>query len=443
MKNTMNRRAFLSQSGSLIAGAAVATPLASGVFAAEDNTIKVALIGCGGRGTGAAVNALTTKGPVKIYAMADLFEDRLASSHKNLSGQFSGKIDVPPDRRFLGFDGYRKAIDCLDKNDLVLLATPPAFRPLHFEYAVQKGVNIFAEKSFAVDPPGIRRNLRSNEIAKQKNLKVACGFMWRHDPPREEVIRRIHQGEIGDVHTLRTYRMHGAVGFSPKPAGMSELAHQIRNYNSFTWLNGGFYVDWLIHNIDVCCWAKNALPVSAQGMGGRQMRQEADQMFDHYMVEYMFPDGARLFAQARHINNCYEVFSDFAHGSKGSAVIMESLGAANPRIYKGQLQTPENEQWRYRGPTPNPYQVEHDLFFDAIRENKSYNEMDRSARSNLATIMGRLAVYSGKMITYDEALASNREEAPGLDQMSWDSSAPVLPDAQVRYPLPQPGKFQL
>ena len=439
----MNRRAFLSQTGSLIAGAAVATPLASGVFAAEDNTIKVALIGCGGRGTGAAVNALTTKGPVKIYAMADLFEDRLASSHKNLSGQFSGKIDVPPDRRFLGFDGYRKAIDCLDKNDLVLLATPPAFRPLHFEYAVQKGVNIFAEKSFAVDPPGIRRNLRSNEIAKQKNLKVACGFMWRHDPPREEVIRRIHQGEIGDVHTLRTYRMHGAVGFSPKPAGMSELAHQIRNYNSFTWLNGGFYVDWLIHNIDVCCWAKNALPVSAQGMGGRQMRQEADQMFDHYMVEYMFPDGARLFAQARHINNCYEVFSDFAHGSKGSAVIMESLGAANPRIYKGQLQTPENEQWRYRGPTPNPYQVEHDLFFDAIRENKSYNEMDRSARSNLATIMGRLAVYSGKMITYDEALASNREEAPGLDQMSWDSSAPVLPDAQGRYPLPQPGKFQL
>ncbi len=439
----MNRRAFLSQTGSLIAGTAVATPLASGVFAAEDNTIKVALIGCGGRGTGAAVNALTTKGPVKIYAMADLFEDRLASSHKNLSGQFSGKIDVPPDRRFLGFDGYRKAIDCLDKNDLVLLATPPAFRPLHFEYAVQKGVNIFAEKSFAVDPPGIRRNLRSNEIAKQKNLKVACGFMWRHDPPREEVIRRIHQGEIGDVHTLRTYRMHGAVGFSPKPAGMSELAHQIRNYNSFTWLNGGFYVDWLIHNIDVCCWAKNALPVSAQGMGGRQMRQEADQMFDHYMVEYMFPDGARLFAQARHINNCYEVFSDFAHGSKGSAVIMESLGAANPRIYKGQLQTPENEQWRYRGPTPNPYQVEHDLFFDAIRENKSYNEMDRSARSNLATIMGRLAVYSGKMITYDEALASNREEAPGLDQMSWDSSAPVLPDAQGRYPLPQPGKFQL
>lgn len=439
----MNRRAFLSQTGSLIAGAAVATPLASGVFAAEDNTIKVALIGCGGRGTGAAVNALTTKGPVKIYAMADLFEDRLASSHKNLSGQFSGKIDVPPDRRFLGFDGYRKAIDCLDKNDLVLLATPPAFRPLHFEYAVQKGVNIFAEKSFAVDPPGIRRNLRSNEIAKQKNLKVACGFMWRHDPPREEVIRRIHQGEIGDVHTLRTYRMHGAVGFSPKPAGISELAHQIRNYNSFTWLNGGFYVDWLIHNIDVCCWAKNALPVSAQGMGGRQMRQEADQMFDHYMVEYMFPDGARLFAQARHINNCYEVFSDFAHGSKGSAVIMESLGAANPRIYKGQLQTPENEQWRYRGPTPNPYQVEHDLFFDAIRENKSYNEMDRSARSNLATIMGRLAVYSGKMITYDEALASNREEAPGLDQMSWDSSAPVLPDAEGRYPLPQPGKFQL
>lgn len=433
------RRTFLKQSSSALAGAALYNAWPSPGYAAEANLIKIALVGCGGRGSGAVVNALQTKGPVKLWAMADAFADRLKSSHENLAKQFGAQVDVPPDRQFAGLDGFKKAIDTLGPNDVVFLATPPGFRAIHFEYAVQRGVNVFMEKSFAVDAPGVRRVLRAGELARQKNLKVACGLMWRHDPPREEVIQRLHDGAIGEIHTLRTYRMHGAVGFTPRQPGESELAHQIRNYNSFTWLNGSFYVDWLIHNLDVCCWAKNALPVNAQGMGGRQVRTEADQMLDHYLVEYLFPDGARLYAQGRHINNCYEIFSDFAHGSKGSAVIMENLSAPKPRIYKNQVQTPENEVWRYAGPTPNPYQVEHDLFFAAIRQNQSYNEVERSAKANLVAIMGRLAVETGKLLTWDEALASQREEAPGLENLTLESPAPVRPDAQGRYPLPQPG----
>jgi predicted dehydrogenase len=438
-KPSTSRREFLIRSGAALAGAALADGLAARSYAGEDNTIKVALVGCGGRGTGAAANALSTKGPTRLWAMADFFANRLDSSLKGLAQQFGKQVDVPKERQFVGLDAYKKAIDCLGKGDVVLLATPAGFRPIHLEYAVEKGVHVFMEKSFAVDGPGVRRVLRAGEAAKQKNLKIASGLMWRHEKAREEVIRRIHDGAIGEIHTLRTYRMHGAVGFTPKSPGMSELAHQIRNYSCFTWLNAGFLVDWLIHDIDVCCWAKDAWPVMAQGMGGRQLRSAADQMFDHYAVEYTFDDGAKLFAQARHIDNTYGIFADFAHGSKGSAVIMESLAAPKPRIYKNQKQTRENEVWRYAGPTPQEYQVEHDLLFDAIRQDKPYNETERCAKAVLTSILGRMAAYSGQLVTWDQALASNLELAPGLDKLTLDSPAPVMPDAQGRYPIPMPG----
>jgi myo-inositol 2-dehydrogenase / D-chiro-inositol 1-dehydrogenase len=317
------------------------------------------------------------------------------------------------------------------------LTTPPAFRPIHFDYAVQKGVNVFMEKSFAVDAPGIRRVLRTGELAAQKNLKVAGGLMSRHYKPLEEAVERIHQGAIGDVITCWAYRMHGPVGFNPKSAGMNELAHQISNYSCFTWLNGSFIVDWLIHNIDVCCWIKSGWPVSVQGMGGRQVRHDADQLFDHYGAEFTFADGTRMFAQGRHIENCWPFFGDVIHGATGSALLGE--GQSKPRLFKGHNQTQQNALWSYGGPECNHYQVEHDLLFDAIRNNKPYNETERCAKSCFAAIMGRMACESGKMVTLEEAMASNLELAPGLENYKWDSHPPV-PDAEGKYAIAMPGQ---
>ncbi len=435
------RRDFLQKT---VAGTVLTGAGAVPGYTAENNTIKVALIGCGGRGTGAAANALQTRGPVQLVAMADVFPQRLDNSLRSLSRSFAKQIDVPQERRFLGLDAFRKAIDCLGVGDLVILATPPAFRPIHLEYAVDKGRHVFMEKSFGVDAPGVRRVLRAGEAAAKKNLKIAGGLMWRHDKPREEIIRRIHDGAIGDLVLLRTYRMHGAVGSHPKAANQSELAYQISNHNNFTWLNGSFFVDWLIHNIDVCCWAKNALPVAAQGMGGRQTRTEPGQMYDLYSVEYTFADGTKLLAQGRHINNCWGIFADLAHGSRGSAVIMESLAAPRSRLYKNHVQTRDNETWRYTGPSPDPYQVEFDLLVEAIRQDKPYNETERSAKAALVAIMGRMAAESGQLITFQQALDSNLELAPGLDKvLNLDGQAPVVPDAQGRYPIPMPGQTKV
>jgi predicted dehydrogenase len=322
---------------------------------------------------------------------------------------------------------------------VVLLATPPAFRPLHLEYAVEKGRNVFMEKSFAVDAPGIHRVLKAGKKAAEKNLKIAGGLMTRHSKATEEAVQQIHDGAIGEVITLWAYRVHGPAGMGgPKGPQESELAHQIRNYSNFTWLNGTFVLDWLIHNLDVACWVKGDWPVSAQGQGGRQVRTAADQMFDHFAVEYRFADGTRLFAQARHMPNTWGYYADVVHGAKGSAFLGEFI--SHPLIYKGHKQSPEDVIWRHKGAeNRNPYQVEHDLLFDAIRQDKPYNETERCAKSAMAGILGRMAAESGQEITWDQAMASQIELAPGLDKLTMDSPAPVMPDAQGRYPIAMPG----
>jgi predicted dehydrogenase len=438
------RREFLKTSSTAVAGAAFAATLATprAGFCAEDNAIKVALVGCGGRGTGAAANALSTKGPVKLWAMADVFEHRLEGSLKSLSAKHTAQMFVPPERRFVGFDGFRHAIDSLGRGDVVLLTTPPAFRPIHFDYAVQKGVNVFMEKSFAVDAPGIRRVLKAGDLAAQKNLKVATGLMSRHYRPLEKAIQRIHDGAIGDVITCWAYRMHGPVGLSARQLGMSELAHQIANYSNFTWLNGSFLVDWLIHNIDVCCWAKNAWPESAQGMGGRQVRQEPDQLFDHYAAEFAFADGTRMHAQGRHMTGCHDFFGDVIHGTTGSAVLGE--GISKPRLFKGHKPSLANVVWDYNGPPCDHYQNEHDLLFDAIRHDRPCNEVERSAKSCFTAIMGRMAVESGKLITWEDGLKSDAQLAPGLEEIgSLAVAAPTQPDAGGKYPIAMPGRTQV
>ena len=409
-----SRREFLKQTTGALAGIGLVGSMAGGAYAAEDNTIKVALVGCGGRGTGAAANAL-----------------------KNISSQFAKQVDVSDERKFVGTDGFKKAIDCVAPGGVVILATPPAFRPQHLEYAVAKGCHVFMEKSFAVDAPGIQRVIKAGKAAEKKNLKIAGGLMSRHYKPLEEAVGKLHDGMIGDLITCWAYREHGPVGFRPRGEGVSELAHQIGNYNCYTWLNGSFILDWLIHNIDVCCWCKDAWPVSAQGQGGRAARTHADQLFDHYAVEYTFGDGTKMFAQGRHMSGCWGFFGDVIHGTTGSAVLGE--GISQPRIYKGHNQTSDNQIWRYKGPRANGYDHEHELLFDAIRNNKAHNETDRCAKAAMAGILGRMAAESGKTITWDEAMASEIVLAPGLDDITMESAAPVQADANGAYPVAMPG----
>jgi len=299
-------------------------------------------------------------------------------------------------------------------------------------------MNVFMEKSFAVDAPGTRRLLKAAEESQRKNLKVGVGFMWRHSKARQEVIKRIHDGAIGEVHTLRIYRVHGPVHCPRLPPGENELAFQLRHPVCFNWVTGGFFLDWHCHNVDIACWVKNAWPVTAQGMGGR-CYPEAGNLFDHYTVEYTFADGAKLFAFSRHMNNCWNLYADYAHGSKGSAVIMSSLGTADPRLYKSQNMVDADMIWRFGPNEPNPYVVEWQVLLDAIRQDKPHNEARRAAEANMATIMGRMATHSGQMITWDQAWKSQFEYVKDIDNMTFDTPPPIRAAADGTYSAPQPG----
>ncbi len=437
--NNISRRTFLKDTSRVAAGSALAAAIGSQIYAAGNNTIKLALVGCGGRGTGAVANAFAAKGgPVKLVAMADVFEHRLTGSYNSLKKSFADKVDVPDERKFVGFDAYKKAIACLGPGDVVLLTTHAAFRPLHFEHAVKKGVNVFAEKSFATDSPSVRRWLKAAEESEKKNLKVGVGFMWRHSEAREQTVRRIHDGAIGQVHTMRIYRVHGPVHCPPRPGDVNEVAFQLQNPNSFTWVSSGFFIDWHCHNIDTACWLKGAWPVSAQGMGGRCYEQAGNQ-FDHYTVEYTFDDGAKLFSFSRHMNNCWSTYSDYAHGSKGSAVLMETLGQPRSKIYNSQKMIPENVVWEYGKRDPNPYEVEWQLLLDAIRQNKPHNEARRAGEAEIAALMGRVATHTGQYVTWDQIAKCDFQFVEDIDNLTFDTPAPIHVEVGQTYPAPQPG----
>jgi predicted dehydrogenase len=439
---TSPRREFIKATGAA-AASALALRAIPEVHAGEDNTIRVALVGCGGRGTGAAADALSVKnGPISLVAMADVFQNRLASSHANLKKQFGEQVDVPEERKFLGFDAYRKAIDCLRPGDVVILTTPCAFRWVHFGYAIEKGVNVFMEKPVAVDGPTTRKMFALAEASVKKSLKVGVGLMCRHCKARWELLERIRAGEIGDISMLRTYRMMGPAGTTgPAPAGMTELLFQIQRYLSFMWAGGGLVHDYTSHNIDECCWMKGAWPVRAQGSAGRLYRGDCvDQNFDHYSVEYTFADGTRLFVNARNIEGCYGEFASYAHGTKGAAVISTFMHTpAKCRIYRGHDLVDTALAWAFPQPEPNPYQLEWDHLIDAIRTDKPYNEAKRGVENNLVQIMGRMACHTGQVVTWDEALSHEHEFAPGLDALTMDSPAPLRPGRDGKYPMPMPG----
>jgi len=444
----LSRRELIEKSGKVAIATAIAGMAAPLVHAAEDNTIRLALVGCGGRGTGAASNALSAKhGPTKLVAMADVFDDRLASSYAEINSSFKSSVDVPDSRKFVGFDGYKHAMDCLRPGDVVILATPPAFRWVHFTYAIQKGLNVFMEKPIAVDGPSARRMMKLGEDSEKRKLKVGVGLMCRHCEVRGELFDRIKNGEIGDLVLLRAYRMAGptASAFSlPKPEGMSELAYQIRRFHSFLWASGGAFSDFLIHNIDECCWMKDDWPVKAQASGGRHYRGlYIDQNFDSYSVEYTFADGAKLYLDGRCMIGCQQQFASLAHGTKGSAIISTSGHfPAKSRIFKNQNMTSPNVVWKCRADEPDPYQLEWNHLLQAIRQDKPYNEVKRGAEASLVTAMGRMAAHTGHVITRDEILNNDHEFAPHVDQLtSLASAAPVLADIEGKYPVPMPGRL--
>lgn len=449
-KPSATRREFLKNTGRIAAASALAGVAIPRVFAAEDNTIQVALIGCGSRGTGAAVNAVSVKnGPVKVVALADAYQDRLDVSLNALQKRIANNLDVPKDRQFVGLDSYKKAMDCLKPGDVAIFGCPPGFRWVHFGYAVDKNLNVFMEKPTTVDGPSTRKMLALADEATKKNLKVGVGLMVRHCRSRQALYQRIKDGEIGDIVTLRTYRMHGPiVGYypaknsDPKTKNMSELEFQIRKFHAFLWASGGAFSDFYIHFVDECCWMKDAWPVSAQANGGRHYRGDCvDQNFDNYSVEYTFADGTKLFLSGRSINGCYEKAASYAHGTKGSAIISNSGHMPGKcRIFAGQDVTAKKPTWAFPQPEQSPYQLEWDDLIDAIREDKPFNEARRGAEASLVSSMGRMAAHTGRVVTYDEILNSSHEFAPDVDKMlAMDGPAPLTPDAEGRYPVPQPG----
>ncbi len=447
MPSTTSRRNFLKNTGRIAAASALAGIALPHVHAAENNTIQVALIGCGGRGTGAAADAMSVKcGPVKLVALADVFADRVKGSYDNLKKQFGEKMDVPQDRQFVGFDGYQKAMDCLKPGDVAIFATPLAFRWVDFTYAIQKGLNVFMEKPLTADGPTSRRMLKLAEEAKAKNLKVAVGLMSRHSRAMQELSQRIKEGEIGDVLSLRAYRQHGPVGsfFSTaKPADENELLWQIRRFHSFIWASGGAFSDANIHLIDSGCWMKDAWPVQATAIGGREYRNDfVDQNFDNYGVEYTFADDTKMTFVARFVSGCYDQYLSTALGTKGLAVISKSGDCGQPSsTYKGHSVKKANLLWESKAPKgeENPYQNEWNDLVDAIRNDKPYSEVERGVKASLVSSMGRMAAHTGQAISFNDMLNCEHEMAPGADKFTHGSAAPVVANAQGKYPVPMPG----
>ncbi len=440
--NDPSRRQFMKGASAVVAGGIVLganAQIARSAFGSGSDEIKIGLIGCGGRGTEAAMQALKTEGKTTLWAMGDAFVDRLQSSLAGITGNIEDErrnnprlkdttVDVPAERQFVGFDAYQKVID--SGVDLVILATTPGFRPIHFEAAVKAGKHIFAEKPIAVDAPGVRRFLAANEEAKKKNLMVAIGLQRHHQAPYLETIQRLKDGAIGDIMYTRVYWNGSPLWFKVREEGMTEMQYQMRNWYYYVWLCGDHIVEQHIHNIDVGNWLRDKHPVEAQGMGGRQVRvgKEFGQIYDHHCVEFTYDDGTKMFSQCRHMDRCNNAVSEFAAGTKGVADISGGL-----------IEPAGGERWRFRGRAANPYQVEHDDLFAAIRKGDIYNEGDYGAHSTMSAILGRMATYSGKVVTWQDAINSDHDMSP--KSYAFDAEPPVLPDAEGFYPVPVPGKM--
>jgi predicted dehydrogenase len=432
------RRDFV-KSSAILAGGTLLSQLPAGAYAyaRKDDSLKVAVIGCGGRGTGAADQALSapTAGKVKIVAMADAFRDRLDESYANLSKKYGkDKLDVPEKNKFVGFDAYKQAIALAD---VVLLATPPGFRPIHFEEAVRAGKHVFMEKPVATDAPGVRMVLAAAEEAKKKNLSVVVGLQRRYQNNYRETLKRIQDGAIGDIVSGQVYWNGEGVWVKQRTAGQTEMEYQMRNWYYFNWLCGDHILEQHIHNIDVANWFKGGYPVTAQGMGGREVRtgKEYGEIFDHHFVEFVYADGTVISSQCRHIPGCMNKVAEAFQGTKGRVTISGDGDGVITDLKGGNI-------YNHRGKDdPNPYQTEHDELFASIRSGKPINDAEFGAKSTMTAIMGRMATYSGQVIKWDDALASTVSLMP--EKFAFDAQPPVLPDENGFYPVPVPGKTKV
>ena len=426
-----NRRDFLKSSSTAAAltFAAPALLMRDRAFAANTDTIRIGLVGCGGRGTGAAGNALEADKNLVLVAMGDAFDDQLKQSHSSLDKQFPGRVQVEPSKRFVGLDAYQKVIDA--GVDVVLLASPPGFRPTHLRYAVEKKKHIFCEKPMATDSAGIRHVMESVRMSKEAKLNIVAGYCWRYSLPRREFFKRINEGEIGEVLAMYGTYLTGPVKPMQAPAqrkdGVGDLEWQMRNWMNFTWLAGDGFVEQCIHTVDKMMWAfGDKPPAKVVANGGRVHPNYEGNIFDHMTATYEWANGARGVIAQRQIANCYSDNSDYVLGGKG-----KGWNGWSNAYFKN---ADGSNGWRYRGENPDMYVVEHQHLYKAIRAGEFHNDGDRMVNSTLAGIMGRLSAYTGQEVTWEQALNSKIQLVP--DNLSWDMKLPIEP-------LPVPGKTKL
>lgn len=430
---TYSRRAFVKQS-SLLAGGLMAMPaISNGYFNNVDDTIKIALVGCGGRGTGAAVQALSVKQNVKLVALADAFGDRLEECYKllmdenNEEGNVKSKVSVTDETKFVGFDAYKKAIALAD---VVILTTPPGFRPIHFEEAIKQGKHVFMEKPLATDPAGVKKVLDIAQEAKRKKLNVVVGLQRHYQNSYRELYKRVKDGMIGDITSAQSWWNSEGVWVKERQPAQTEMEYQMRNWYYFNWLCGDHIVEQHIHNIDVVNWFKGSFPVKAQGMGGRQVRtgKEFGEIYDHHYVEFHYADGSILNSQCRHIKGTYSIVDELLVGTKGTVKCGEASIVSKGKVLYKYDKSQEN----------NPYQTEHDELFAAIAKGEyKFADPESAAKSTLCSIIGRMATYSGEVIEWEKALNSGISIQP--QNYAWDAQPPVRPNAEGFYPISVPG----
>ena len=430
--DNIKRRSFLKNS-SILTGSLVLPSFSFKKQKQLDKKLKISVVGCGGRGTGAAVQALRADKNVELVALCDAFEDRLERSLKAIIDELEGELDikVKDKNKFVGFDGYKKAIDLAD---VVILATPPGFRPQHFEYAVNKSKHIFMEKPVATDAAGVRRILESAKLVKEKKLNVVVGLQRRYQLSYLDILKQVRRGVAGKIIS-GTVKWNGhGVWVRKREPQQSELEYQMRNWYYFNWLCGDHIVEQHIHNLDVANWFLDEHPISAQGMGGREVRKGIDhgEIFDHHYVEFKYPSGAVIHSQCRHQPGTLRKVNEVLVGTKG-VINLRNGGVVTINDHNGNLlhkYDPKNDI--------SPYQIEHNKLFKSIRSGGQIDDTEYGATATMTAIMGRMATYSGKLIEWETAMNADEKLVP--DNLSWGSTAPVLPDNQGKYKVPVPGK---